>query len=186
MDAATAGLIGAGIGGVVSMTTALLSPRINARVAREQFDRTAEEKKLDGLADVLDSAGLALEGLHWALRDAVVRLRKGGAPEGEAWDKAIRRLGRKQREASRQGMRLALRLGVATRDDAPPVVSEYDQLQKRYRDLVHRLRDEVARGKEIDVAAIDAELNQLGEDQHVFIDAAAATLRPASVAGTTE
>lgn len=71
MDSSTAGLIGVGIGGIVSLATALLTPRVNAQLSMRQFDRETERKKIESLEAVLDDAGLALEDMHWALREAL-------------------------------------------------------------------------------------------------------------------
>jgi hypothetical protein len=83
MDAATAGLIGAGIGGAVSVTTAVVTVVANARASEHQFAREAEAKKLESLQSVLDDAGLALENMHWAIRAAVAVRPESISPNGE-------------------------------------------------------------------------------------------------------
>jgi hypothetical protein len=184
MDSATASLIGVAIGGALSLATAVLTPRVNARWARDQFAREAEAKKLDGLQAVLDDAGLALEAVHWALRNALVlRSKNGGLPAGrddrEEWRGARAGLSAAQAEVSRQGTRLAIRLGAPKAGVHSPCVSAYDVLQQQYRALVRELR-ELPPGGSVDLDPLEQQLDAVG-DHHSFLNQAAVLLKPRSV-----
>jgi hypothetical protein len=50
MDSSTAGLIGVGIGAVVSLVTVFLTPHMNARLTKQQFAREAENEEARCLA----------------------------------------------------------------------------------------------------------------------------------------
>jgi hypothetical protein len=141
VDAATAGLIGAGIGGAVSLITAVVTVVANSRASEHQFAREAEVKKLESLQSVLDDAGLALENMHWAIRAAVAVRPESTSPispsdEGhDGWHAACARMEAAKEEVSRQGTKLAIRLGLPSN-----CVEAYDRFQRQYRDLVENAK----------------------------------------------
>jgi hypothetical protein len=80
-------------------------------------------------------------------------------------------------EASRQGTKLAIRLGVPS-----DCVDAYNSAQFRYRDLVH---DASSAGSGAPSGAeLTRRLEELGDD-HAFLNAAAELLRPKAVKSTT-
>jgi len=180
MDAATASLLGVAIGGGLSLATAVLTPRVNARLAKDQFAREAEAKKIDGLQAVLDDAGLALEAVHWALWEAVVlRSKDDRSPNDQEWHRTRAGLSAAQAEVSRQGTRLAIRLGASKAGAHAPCVESYDTLQKRYRKLVSEVRD-LPPGHAVDLDAFERRLDVAG-NHHPFLDKAAVLLTPRTV-----
>jgi hypothetical protein len=179
VDAATAGLIGAGIGGAVSLTTAVVTAVTNARTSEHQFAREAETKKLESLQSVLDDAGLALENAHWTIRAAVAVRPESTSPispndEGHKnWRAVCARMEEAKAEASRQGTKLAIRLG-----DPSDCVEAYNSAQFRYRELVE---DTSSSGSgSPSNAELTQRLDALGED-HAFLNQAARLLRPKTV-----
>ena len=183
MDGATAGLIGVAIGGVVSLATALVTASATARAAEEQFARETEREKLEALQAVLDAAAVALEEVHWVLRGAVDSgephppSTSSGDGNGRAWSEVSDRMRAASAEASRQGARLAIRLGVEH-----PCVAAYDSAQRQYR----RLIEEILRSGPSAVAerswAWRERLNTLGdEDEPRFLNQAKDLLRPRTV-----
>jgi gas vesicle protein len=183
MDSSTAGLIGVGIGGIVSLATALLTPRVNARLSERQFGRETERKKLESLEAVLDDAGVALEEVHWALREALVLLPCVSSSPAEdkidsGWEDVCRRMAAAQAQVSCQGTRLAIRLGAPAAGVSSPCVEAYNGLQNGYRDLVRQVRG--GRGSGLDVADLQRRLDTCGDHQ-AYLNQAAVLLKPRSV-----
>jgi hypothetical protein len=178
MDPATAGLIGAGIGGAVSITTALLAPWVSSRFAEQQFVREAEQEKRKSLEAVLDQAALALEEVHWSILHALTVFRQPDSSPGKEdnWRVACRRMEDARAEASRQGTRLAVRLGGPTDNIHSHCVAAYDGLQKEYRQLVGKVMDASLAGT-LDSSKIEQKLDALGADQ-TYHNAASALLIP--------
>jgi hypothetical protein len=179
VDAATAGLIGAGIGGAVSLITAVVTALANARASEHQFAREAEAKKLESLQSVLDDGGLALENVHWAIRAAVAVRPESTSPisaddDGqEDWRGACARMEAAKADVSRQGTKLAIRLGVPS-----GCVDAYNSAQSRYRDLVD---DASSSGSETPSnAELSQRLDALGTD-HEYLNEAAKLQRPKTV-----
>ena len=169
-----------GIGGVVSVVTALVSAWGNARVAEQQFAREAEQQKLASLEAVLDAAGLALEEAHWALRAAVEARKESPEstsledPGAKAWRRMCERMDAAKADVSRQGTRLAIRLGVAAAS-----VEAYNSVQRGYRELVDEVR---AFGEDAEVAEFSRRLDELGSrDQPRFLDEAKNLLIPRTI-----
>jgi hypothetical protein len=179
VDAATAGLIGAGIGGAVSLATAVVTALANARTSAHQFAREAEAKKLESLQSVLDDAGLALENEHWAIRAAVAARPESTSPisakdEGdENWRAACARMEAAKADVSRQGTKLAIRLGVPS-----DCVDAYNSAQFRYRGLVDDASSSGS-GTPRNVE-LTRRLDALGTD-HTYLNAAAQLQRPKAV-----
>jgi hypothetical protein len=179
VDAATAGLIGARIGGAVSVVTAALAAVANAKATGHQFARETEAKELESLQSVLDDAGLALENVHWAIYAVVAARPESTSPISanhggdEDWRAACEEMEAAQADVSRQGTKLAIRLGVPS-----DCVDAYDRKQKRYRKLVQHARG--AGGE----APSNAELTDCLEDygaDHTYVNCAARLLRPLGV-----
>jgi hypothetical protein len=181
MDPATAGLIGAGIGGAVSITTALLAPWVSSRFAAQQFAREAEQEKRKSLEAVLDQAALALEEVHWSILHALTVFRQpdSSSQQEDNWRAARGRMEDARAEASRQGTRLAVRLGGPTDNIHSHCVAAYDGLQKEYRQLVDEVMDSSPGGK-LNTTEIEQQLNALGADQ-TYHNAASALLVPSTM-----
>lgn len=166
----------------MTISAALVTPWLSARLSDQRLAREAEGKKLESLEAVLDQAGLALEEVHWALRDglpswSVPSPSAPGRPAG-AQEKARKRLSNAQADASRQGTRLAIRLGADSGSRRSPCVAAYDKKQKHYRALVRTVLD-ADDDSAFSPAVIQQELDELGDDQS-YINEAAKLLRPAS------
>jgi hypothetical protein len=191
MDPATTALIGAGIGGVVSITTALVTPWVSSRFAMQQFAREAEQEKRQGLEAVLDEAGLALEEAHWSIRHALTVKAEpdfsdggsGQAPGPEPsprwqkqWRAAFARMEEARAATSRQGTRLAVRLGGPERSGC---VAAYNHIKDGYWKLLGEVMDAGLEGK-LETQKIDNRLKRLGDDQR-FHDEASKLLTPVTV-----
>jgi hypothetical protein len=181
VDSATAGLIGAGIGGGLSLATALLTPWVTVRLSRQQFAREAEQRKLADLQSVADDAGLALETVHWAAHDALRRVALGSSPDPalmEEWREACSKMAAAQADASRQGTRLAIRLGAPRGGVSSPCVAAYDELQDRYRGIVREIQG--ASGGEADLRSLGDRLDRLGDHQ-TYLNQASLLLKPKAI-----
>jgi hypothetical protein len=177
MDSSTAGLIGVGIGGILSLATGLLTPRVNAQLSAQQFKRETESKRLEGLEAVLDEAGLALEEVHWALREALAVLahaRSLPSVHEEAdsrWLEICARMATAQAQVSRLGTRLAIRLGAPTATVDSPCVAAYNDRQMGYRGLVREVQDPDSQ-RNLDLAELQRRLDVLGHHDAYLNEAA--------------
>jgi hypothetical protein len=181
VDASVAALLVAGLGVVGTVSAAAVNSYSSARSAARRLTSEAEGKKLDSLQDALDAGGLAIERIHWALREAVrIARRSAGStpPSRQDWENAREEIALAQEAASSQGTRLAVRLGAKSR-----CVAAYDWKQERYWELIESVL-KIGTATSVDIAAVESDLSTLGRDKR-FLNEAAELLRPAS-AGPVE
>jgi hypothetical protein len=131
---------------------------------------------------VADDAGLALEAMHWAVNDVLGRAGHTAPSDPDparAWRDACSAMRGAQTEVSRQGTRLAIRLGSPRGGVESPCVAAYDELQDRYRAIVSKLQASPG-GSDLDVPALRETLDALA-DHHTYLNQASLLLKPRSV-----
>jgi hypothetical protein len=161
-DDAIVALVGAGVGALVSLLTALLAPWLSQRFAERRFREELAIKRLDEIAIVMDDGGLALERFHWALQSAIDGATRAGA---EDWERRRAEVEAARSGASHVGSRLAIRLGSQHRE----FVGVYDTFQKAYREIGREILDE-SRG-DLNLSALRDRLEKLHNHTDYFAGA---------------